>query len=51
MAELEAKVAELQDEIRKKDAVIMEQIKVLTDLANMVRNVILNAFASNGILF
>jgi len=51
MAELEAKVAELQDEIRKKDAVIMEQIKVLTNLANMVRNVILNAFASNGILF
>jgi hypothetical protein len=51
MAELEAKVVELQDEIRKKDAVIMEQIKVLTDLANMVRNVILNAFASNGILF
>ena len=47
----EAKIAELQEQIRKKDAVIMEQIKVITDLANMVRNVILNAFSSTGILF
>jgi hypothetical protein len=51
MAELEAKVAELQEQIRKKDAVLMEQMKVITDLANMIRNVILNAFGSNGILF
>jgi len=51
MAELEVKVAELQDEIRKKDAVIMEQIRVITDLANMIRNVILNVFVPNGILF
>jgi len=51
MAELEVKVAELQDEIRKKDAVIMEQIRVITDLANMIRNVILNVFIPNGILF
>jgi len=51
MAELEAKVVELQEQIRKKDAVIMEQIKVITNLANIVRNVILNAFVSNGILF
>jgi len=51
MVELEVKVAELQEQVRKKDAIIMEQIKVLTDLANMIRNVILNAFVSNGILF
>ncbi len=51
MAELEAKVAELQEQVRKKDAIIMEQIKVLTDLANMIRNVILNVFIPNGILF
>ncbi|MFQ5573397.1 MAG: hypothetical protein ACE5EJ_04010 [Nitrosopumilaceae archaeon] len=51
MAELEAKVAELQDELRKKDAVIMEQIKVITNLANMIKNVVLNAFLPNGILF
>jgi len=50
MAELEAKVAELQEQISKKDAVIMEQMKVIMDLANMIRNVILNAFVSNGIL-
>jgi len=51
MAELEAKVVELQEQVRKKDAIIMEQIKVLTDLANMIRNVILNVFLPNGILF
>lgn len=51
MVELEVKVAELQEQVRKKDAVIMEQIKVIIDLANMIRNVILNAFVSNGILF
>jgi len=51
MTELEAKVAELQEQVRKKDAIIMEQIKVLTDLANMIRNVILNVFIPNGILF
>jgi len=51
MEELEAKVVELQEQVRKKDAIIMEQIKVLTDLANMIRNVILNVFIPNGILF
>jgi len=51
MVELEAKVAELQEQVRKKDAIIMEQIKVITDLANMIRNVILNVFIPNGILF
>ncbi len=51
MADLEVKVAELQEQVRKKDAIIMEQIKVLTDLANMIRNVILNVFVPNGILF
>jgi len=49
MVELETKVAELQEQVRKKDAIIMEQIKVLTDLANMIRNVILNVFVPNGI--
>jgi len=51
MVELETKVAELQEQVRKKDAIIMEQIKVLSDLANMIRNVILNVFVPNGILF
>jgi len=51
MAELEAKVVELQEQVRKKDAIIMEQIKVIIDLANMIRNVILNVFVPNGILF
>jgi len=51
MVELEAKVVELEEQVRKKDAIIMEQIKVLTDLANMIRNVILNVFVPNGILF
>ena len=51
MVELEVKVAELQEQVRKKNAIIMEQIKVLTDLANMIRNVILNVFVPNGILF
>ncbi len=51
MVELEVKVAELQEQVRKKDAVIMEQIKVIIDLANMIRNVILNVFIPNGILF
>jgi len=50
MVELKVKVAELQEQVRKKDAVIMEQMKVIMDLANMIRNVILNAFVSNGIL-
>jgi len=49
MVELETKVAELQEQVRKKDAIIMEQIKVLTNLANMIRNVILNVFVPNGI--
>jgi len=47
MAELEAKVAQLQDELRKKDQVIMEQIKVITDLANMIKKVILGVFLPN----
>jgi len=51
MVVLEAKIAELQEELQKKDAVIMEQMRVITDLANMVRNVILNVFAPNGISF
>ncbi len=51
MASLEAKVAQLQDELHKKDLVIMEQIKVITDLANMIKNVLFGAFFSNGISF
>lgn len=48
MAELEAQVVELKEQVRKKDAVIMEQMKVITDLANMIKNVILGAFISSG---
>lgn len=48
---LEAKIAELEEQIRKKDAVIMEQMKVITDLANMVRNVIFSAFLPSGASF
>ncbi len=51
MVELEAKVAELQERVRKKDAIIMEQIKVIIDLAIMIRNVILNVFLPYFILF
>lgn len=51
MVELEAKIAELQEQLRKKDQVIMEQIKVITDLANLIKNVVLNAFLPNVILF
>lgn len=48
MTELEAKIIELEDQVRKKDAVIMEQMKVITDLANMIKNVLLSAFIPNG---
>lgn len=51
MIQLETKIAELEEQIRKKDAVIMEQMKVITDLANMVRNAILNAIVPNGGFF
>ena len=50
MTDLEDKIAELQNEIRKKDEVIKEQIKVLSDLANMLRNAVFKAFLPNGIL-
>ena len=49
MTDLEAKVAELQEELRKKNEVISEQIKVIMDLANMLRNVVLESFLTNFI--
>ncbi len=49
MADLEAKVAGLQEELRKKNEVISEQIKVIMDLANMLRNVVLESFLTNFI--
>ncbi len=49
MVDLEAKVAELQEELRKKNEVISEQIKVIMDLANMLRNVVLESFLTNFI--
>lgn len=49
MADLEAKVSELQEELRKKNEVISEQIKVIMDLANMLRNVVLESFLTNFI--
>ncbi len=49
MADLEAKVAELQEELRKKNEVISGQIKVIMDLANMLRNVVLESFLTNFI--
>ncbi len=49
MADLEAKVTELQEELRKKNEVISEQIKVIMDLANMLRNVVLESFLTNFI--
>jgi len=51
IAELEAKVAELQEELRKKDQVLKEQIRVIMDLANMLRNVVLEPFLANFIHF
>ena len=44
---LKAKVEQLQDELRKKDQVIMEQVKVITDLANMIKKVLFGAFLSS----
>ncbi len=49
MANLEAKVTELQEELRKKNEVISEQIKVIMGLANMLRNVVLESFLTNFI--
>ncbi len=49
MAELEAKVVVLQEELRKKNEVISEQIKVIMGLANMLRNVVLESFLANFI--
>jgi len=49
MANLEAKVTELQEELRKKNEVISEQIKVIMGLANMLRNVVLELFLTNFI--
>ncbi len=49
MADLEAKVAELQEELRKKNEVISEQIKVIMGLANMLRNVVFESFLTNFI--
>jgi len=49
MVDLEAKVVELQEELRKKNEVISEQIKVIMDLANMLRNVVLESFLTNFI--
>ena len=37
--ELEDKVQSLEEELNKKDAVIQEQVKVIMDLANRIRNV------------
>lgn len=37
--ELEDRVQELEDELNKKDAVIQEQVKVIMDLANRIRNI------------
>ncbi len=49
MADLEAKVTEFQEELRKKNEVISKQIKVIMDLANMLRNVVLESFLTNFI--
>lgn len=49
MTDLEAKVAELQEELRKKNEVISEQIKVIMNLANMLRNIVLESFLTNFI--
>ena len=51
IAQLESQVAKLKEEVSKKEAVIMEQMKVISDLANMVRNVILKTFTPYGTLF
>ncbi|MEE9535224.1 MAG: hypothetical protein V3V58_01610, partial [Nitrosopumilaceae archaeon] len=40
VAELEEKVQLLEEELDKKDAVIREQLKVIMDLFNKIRNVI-----------
>ena len=40
VAELEEKVRQLEEELDKKDAVIREQLNVIMDLFNKIRNVI-----------
>lgn len=51
MVELETRITHLQDELHKKDQVIMEQIRVITELANMIKNVMFGVFLPGGSLF
>ncbi len=44
--ELENKIIFLEDEITKKNSVLKEQLKVISDLVNMIKNVIFEPFES-----
>jgi len=44
--ELKAEIESLKEELAKKDAVLMEQVKVIMDLANMITNTIYEQFFS-----
>ena len=46
VTDLEEKIRILEEEIAKKDAVINEQIKVIMELANRIRNVMFGPFSS-----
>ncbi len=46
VTDLEEKIRILEEEIAKKDAVINEQIKVIMDLANRIKNVMFGPFGS-----
>ena len=39
ISELEDKVQSLEEQLDKKDAVIQEQVKVIMDLANRIKNI------------
>lgn len=46
MEELENRIVELEEKLEKKDAILMEQLRVISDLANMIKNIVYNQIIS-----
>ena len=44
IVELKAEISELKEELKKKDAVLMEQLKVIQNLASMIKKVFFDSF-------
>jgi len=44
--ELKAEIEFLKEELAKKNAVLLEQLRVISDLANMIKNAIYEQFVS-----